>query len=1009
MVCPGKCSHWQNFPRRSPTGERYGDGQIRCNTCAKWLFGHVMENFPGFEIHTHDSNQQPNADPTAGIYCDCCGYKIRGRPRAAANSSYPISYTSRLQNLTDNTTPKTFNDLEKFLVDEIKPQANYQFVILKTLLENDGECSFEKIKEEISFYNPDITPDPYIGIEVLNKHEFINSRDNSIVLNIADLPDYKKILSIIVKCNQYIYKDLDYSVQDHFIAVGDWSSWENTITNLPLRWAVKPSDHAVYDISKSKNLVYIYANSAGSNKSIFSEYGFFGLCIIKNKFQNEEPYWESEHKSQTVSYKNSFYLDPVIIGFDDKNILEMLNNTPQLPIVKGLNRIANDENKNELLANATVKWDLKFPSQKQIVSRSLIQKISKHATPDTEHYLLLKHNPDGAQAYARQQNQQPWVDDLGKIYHYKQSHPNGTILKEGKCATIWYYHDSQTLYLWGNGFVNSKAIPDPNDDSKLISELERFAYFDKNYTSASSNPPTPLQVPSEIFEKIKNYEVIDPATQVPTKKWNVQNSIIEINEELFDELLSIPDSTTNLSNTFEDSTLIAPEESDLKTAITQIQNDLLIDEKTIYQIVSSLVSGKNILLTGGVGTGKTHLAQILPKTVWKENIPYHTEVYTATSDWTEQDVIGGIFPKIKDNGDITYEINLGCVSQTVAENWYGDNSDQNKRVFKTIDKKKIRGTWLVIDEFNRANIDKSFGQLFTAIEYGTLKIPTSEAGKPFKELKIPEDYRIIGTLNTSDRHFLNTLSDALKRRFAIIEMNPPTYDQKDLEIFYVVKNSLRIFDSLPTTKQDDYFVLDENSKSIEFKDNDVELCLKQLHHILSFIRNIKPLGLALFQSMFRYIIVNNSMGTSWDECLDQALINNILPQIETQPFWTLKIMRSVICNNDLFNFFKTTEYQKSSSNYVMDIEKICKFLNSTGKKPKKLQNRLLTNQPLIDNQNAQQGTSDEQILDVWDESSLPKLPQFREALTKLIYEQGGEYETSNIEEQSNSINENDQS
>ena len=134
-----------------------------------------------------------------------------------------------------------------------------------------------------------------------------------------------------------------------------------------------------------------------------------------------------------------------------------------------------------------------------------------------------------------------------------------------------------------------------------------------------------------------------------------------------------------------------------------------------------------------------------------------------------------------------------------------------------------------------------------------------------------------------------------------------------------------------------------------------------------------------------------------------------IEEIETQPFWTLKIMRSVICNNDLFNFFKTTEYQKSSSNYVMDIEKICKFLNSTGKKPKKLQNRLLTNQPLIDNQNAQQGTSDEQILDVWDESSLPKLPQFREALTKLIYEQGGEYETSNIEEQSNSINENDQS
>ena len=1008
MVCPGTCSNWPS-PKgwRQRSGTQYGDGMIRCDTCNKWLFGAAMKYIPNldppFEIHTHDREGNPNADPTRGAFCDCCGYRVSARPVSAADSFYP-STNQRLQNLTDNTFTKTFNDLEKFLLDEIKPQANYQFVIIKTLLENNGECSLDKIKEEISFYNSDITPDPYIGIEVLNKHEFLNFKDNTVVLNIDELPDSKKILSVIVKCNQYIYKDLDYDAQDHFIAVGDWDSWENTIINLPLRWAVKDSDHAVYDITNSKNLVYIYANNAGSNKSIFSKYGFFGLCIIKNKFQNNEPYWPEETKNQNVNFKNSFYLDPVIIGFDDEIILENEFTEPKLPIVKGLNRIADISNKNELLANATVKWDLQFPSGKQIVKRSVVGHLVKHLQKqDAEHYLLLKHNPEGAYAYARQQNQQPWVDDLGKIYHYKQSIPHGTTLKEGKCATIWFYHDSQTLYLWGTGLVNSKAKPDPNDDSKLISELEQFAFFDKNYTSASSNPPTPLQVPSEIFEKIKNYEVNG------TKKWNAQNSIIEINEELFDELLDIPDTTPSLADTFKDSTLIAPEESDLKDAVTQIQNQLLIDEKTIYQIVSSLVSGKNILLTGGVGTGKTHLAQILPKLVWKENNPYHTEVYTATSDWTEQDVIGGIFPKIRDNGDITYEINLGCVSQTVAENWYGENSDQNNRIFKTINGKKVRGTWLVIDEFNRANIDKSFGQLFTAIEYGILKIPTSEAGKSFKKLKIPEDYRIIGTLNTSDRHFLNTLSDALKRRFAIIEMNPPTYDQKDLEIFYVIKKSLRVFDSLPTKEPEDYFVLDENSKSVEYKSNDVENCLKQLHHILSFIRNIKALGLALFQSMFRYILVNNSMGTSWDECLDQALINNILPQIETQPFWTLKIMRSVICNNDLFNFFKTPEYQKSSSNYIMDIEKICNFLNSTGKNTKKLRGRLLANEPLIDNQSAQQGTSDEKILDVWDSLALPKLPQFREALTKLIYEHGGEYETLDIEEQSSSIIENDQS
>lgn len=59
----------------------------------------------------------------------------------------------------------------------------------------------------------------------------------------------------------------------------------------------------------------------------------------------------------------------------------------------------------------------------------------------------------------------------------------------------------------------------------------------------------------------------------------------------------------------------------------------------------------------------------------------------------------------------------------------------------------------MIDEFNRANIDKAFGQLFTALEYGALDIPTIDPKRSSEKLLIPEDYRIIGTLNTFDKHF----------------------------------------------------------------------------------------------------------------------------------------------------------------------------------------------------------------------------------------------------------------
>ena len=106
------------------------------------------------------------------------------------------------------------------------------------------------------------------------------------------------------------------------------------------------------------------------------------------------------------------------------------------------------------------------------------------------------------------------------------------------------------------------------------------------------------------------------------------------------------------------------------------------------------------------------------------------------------------------------------------------------------EERRFRGKWLTIDEFNRADIDKSFGQLFTAIEHGEMKIPTISQGRSYDDLALPMDYRIIGTLNTSDKHFLNTLSDALKRRFTVIELSPPSYDQRDTELYYVVKQAL---------------------------------------------------------------------------------------------------------------------------------------------------------------------------------------------------------------------------
>ena len=473
-------------------------------------------------------------------------------------------------------------------------------------------------------------------------------------------------------------------------------------------------------------------------------------------------------------------------------------------------------------------------------------------------------------------------------------------------------------------------------------------------------------------------------------KYNSRTPELEAQEKIISSL------------TFEDAELSLPSAAAMKQAIKGIQDQILIDEDTILKIVASLVSGKNILLTGAVGTGKTHLAKILPEIVWRENeiAGYHADVYTATSDWTTKDVIGGIVPKLDEDEHVTYSIEKGCVTETVSKNWRDESSEEKIRVFfnaeSNIDgeERKFRGKWLTIDEFNRADIDKSFGQLFTAIEHGKMKIPTISQGRSYDDLELPMDYRIIGTLNTSDKHFLNTLSDALKRRFTVIELFPASYDQQDTELYYVVVQALEKLGNHVTALE-----VDKGNKTIIWgKDHEAEEILKSLYRIMAYIRQIKPLGTALLVSMFKIMIVYHALDKNWAESLDLALTSNLLPQLESQQYWKLKIIKAVICDSPS-QFFRTDkEFTSSNENYLNEIDNLCRFLKIMGKSISGAKKRLRGGEKLQD--------SDKDTLNVWDDASpefktlgQPDLPQFRSSLRKIINETSYDYEPDLDEEE----------
>jgi MoxR-like ATPase len=214
-----------------------------------------------------------------------------------------------------------------------------------------------------------------------------------------------------------------------------------------------------------------------------------------------------------------------------------------------------------------------------------------------------------------------------------------------------------------------------------------------------------------------------------------------------------------------------PEEGAEETLIHQVEglaisavrealpDGMALDDKVLAEAVTALRAGKHLLLSGPPGTGKSTLAAAICKAVGAD---YRTA--TATADWTTVDTIGAYLPD--GTGGLTFE--EGIILQCLDER-----------------------AWLVIDEINRADIDKAFGPLFSLLAGAggavteTVTLPYRRDGKRIEigwattadaataDYAVTRAWRLIGTLNDSDKSSLFTLSFAFLRRFAVIDVGLP--------------------------------------------------------------------------------------------------------------------------------------------------------------------------------------------------------------------------------------------
>ncbi|MBE6705716.1 MAG: restriction endonuclease [Ruminococcaceae bacterium] len=179
-------------------------------------------------------------------------------------------------------------------------------------------------------------------------------------------------------------------------------------------------------------------------------------------------------------------------------------------------------------------------------------------------------------------------------------------------------------------------------------------------------------------------------------------------------------------------------------------NEVYLSEADYDTLKELLDHKQNIILQGAPGVGKTYAAKRLAYSIMGEKDDSRIEFIQFHQNYSYEDFIMGYKP----NADGGFELKNG-IFYTFCNK---AKNDPDRKYF------------FIIDEINRGNMSKIFGELLMLIEKDYRK-EAAKLAYTGKEFNVPENLYLIGMMNTADRS-LAMIDYALRRRFAFFTMTP---------------------------------------------------------------------------------------------------------------------------------------------------------------------------------------------------------------------------------------------